>query len=189
MAILYDQILKDNSIIQASDKKYPAKHLNEKFLELLEKNKYYIYKSNSKSPIDIVVKDEKDKLYRLVVFLRNITGAGWSEKKHFKRVQVVNVRFCQPDKFISTTSNQAMFILGYYNFDNNPIYAAWDLYRYTNHNTNRSCYVTVDHLVRGFNEGFYEGVSSDNIIWVFKEDYFWKFINRYINYVMEFRVQ
>jgi len=189
MSILYEQILTSNEIIKAEDKKYPPKMLYEKFLDLLDANDFSIYESSSKSkaPIDIVVKDKNDNLYRLVIYLRNITGAGWEDKPQFKRVQVINVRYNQPDKYISTTKNQAMFILGYYNFDNNPIFVAWDLYRYTNHNTNRSCYVTINHLLTGYEKGFYEGVAAENIIWVFKEKYFSKFIDEYIKYVLEYR--
>lgn len=189
MSILYDQILKNNDIIQAQDKRYPSKMLFDNLIQLLKNNEFTVVKlySNSKSPIDALVMRDNDTFYRLVVYMKNITGAGWEDKKYRKRVQVTNVRFKQPNQYISTNEHQAMFILGYYNFDNNPIYVAWDLYRYTNHNTNRSCYVSVSHLLSGYETGYYQGVSAENIIWVFKEQYFSKFINDYIKYIMGFR--
>ena len=78
------------------------------------------------------------------------------------------------------------FILGYYNFDNNPIMVAWDPYRYLKHNTLRSCYVTIDTLKRGYERGFYEGVVSSQKLWVFKGEYFDTFIQKYIEYVTEY---
>ncbi|HHX70807.1 MAG TPA: hypothetical protein GX708_22495 [Gallicola sp.] len=189
MAIQYEQILSNSYIIKAEDKKYTKKELYDIFIDLLIENNFIIIKSSlpTESPIEVIVRDNNENDYRFVVNIRNITGSGWKDKIDIKRVQVINILYSSPEKIITTNQNQAMFLLGYYNFDNNPIFVAWDFYRYTKHNTNRSCYVTINHLQRGFENGFYEGVSAQNIIWVFKIQYFSKFVEKYINYFREFR--
>jgi len=75
-----------------------------------------------------------------------------------------------------------MLILGYYNFDNNPIMVAWDAYRYIKHKTMRSCYITVDVLKKGYQSGYFVTNASSQKVWIFKSNYFEKFIKDYIEY-------
>ncbi len=121
-----------------------------------------------------------DKRYRVFMYLKNISGAGWETKPWIKRVQVPNIRLQHPDYFVRTEDNQTVLIIGYYNYDLNPILVAWDAYGYVMHTTVRSCYVEVDDLLKGYKEGYYVGECSGQKIWVFKPEYLNRFLDNYI---------
>ena len=123
----------------------------------------------------------KDKNYHLYMYLKNISGAGWEDKPWIKRVQVPNIRLQHPEYYVDTNDNRTLLILGYYNYDLNPIFVAWDAYGYVMHSTVRSCYVEVDDLVRGYKERYYEGESASQKIWVFCPEYLGVFLDDYIS--------
>jgi len=188
MSIIYDQILNSLTIVKDKDKLYTRTELISIFQKMLFQNNYFVITSNSvsKLPIDVIVKDRCNNKYRLVVYFKNITGAGWIDKPSIKRVQIKNVLSSIDDNKSNTKDIIGlMFVLGYYNYDNNPVFVAWDIHRYGKHNTNRSCYVSISNILRGYENGYFEGVSINNKVWVFKQEFFSKFINKYVEYCRE----
>jgi len=180
----YTNITKNLSFINAEDKSYSKKELIMKFEEFLMDSGYRIEKwiDNKRAPYELLVIDPEDKMIHMVVYLKNITGAGWADKLNIKRVQVSNIRIVDPDNYVGTSNYQTLLILGYYNFDDNPIMVAWDAYRYVQHKTMRSCYVNVESLKRGYQNGYFVGTDSSQKIWVFDHDHFDKFLNNNIEY-------
>lgn len=181
-AMKYQNISKNNEIReQSEDKKYSKKDLFEKFKEFISKCGYSITDNNDfkRTPYVVNIKKE-DNEYKLIMFYKNITGAGWSDKPNVKRVQVTNVRKGDISKYVSTSSNETFMILGYYNFDDNPIMVAWNAYHYVYHDTTRSCYVDIDTLLDGYKKGYIETIYAKQNIWVFTPDYFDKFLHEYI---------
>lgn len=182
--IEYYNLKHDLSLELGMDKKYSRQQLDLVIKNALISSEFVIknqsYVSNSQECIDVFIDGVEYKLY---VILKNITGAGWENKPKIKRVQVSNIK--DIDNNISLNGNQNVFylILGYYNYDNNPIFVAWDAYRYINHNTVRSCYVSVDSLKIGYVNEYYVGVDSAQKIWIFKIDYFRRFVLEYLDYV------
>ena len=138
--------------------------------------------SSSQLKIELILNGEK---YSFVSFLKNITGAGWENKPKIKRVQVSNVKNLDSNRLYVSCEKEFNMIIGYYNYDNNPIFVAWDAYRYLNHNTIRSCYVTVDSLKVGYIKRYYEGVDSAQKIWIFDQEHLKEYIINYINYIVE----
>ena len=65
-------------------------------------------------PYEIIIQKDERKV-KIVMFYKNITGAGWRDKPHIKRVQVSNVRKGDASKYVSTSSGETFIILGYYN--------------------------------------------------------------------------
>ena len=179
----YQNIYKNNEIIeQSEDKKYSKRELFEYFKSFISKCGYSIvgeidYKS---SPYIVNIKKD-DKEYRLIMFYKNITGAGWIDKPNIKRVQVTNVRKGDISKYISTSNNETLIILGYYNYDDNPIMVAWNAYHYVYHDTTRSCYVDVNTLIDGYKKGYLNTVYAKQNIWVFTSENFERFLQEYIN--------
>ena len=104
------------------------------------------------------------------------------EKKNIKRAQVSNIKVVSPDDYVPTSNNRTVLILGYYNFDDNPIMVAWDAYRYIKHNTMRSTYVSVDNLIRGYEDGYTVTTDSSQKVWIFVSKYFENFLTDYIAY-------
>lgn len=171
----------NNFVYDAPEKVYKKRELLSKFEEFIKAEGFSLsWDFNNRVPYVATV--EKDgKKYTLVMYLKNITGAGWADKPHMKRVQVSNVRNDDMDKYIDTTNNQTILIVGYYNFDNNPLIVAWDAYRYVYHNTVRSCYVSIDNLLDAYKSGFAITECSNQKIWVFKPNHFAEFLEDYID--------
>ena len=144
-----------------------------------------IYKNNE------IIEQSEDKKYSkrelfeyfksFIMFYKNITGAGWIDKPNIKRVQVTNVRKGDISKYISTSNNETLIILGYYNYDDNPIMVAWNAYHYVYHDTTRSCYVDVNTLIDGYKKGYLNTVYAKQNIWVFTSENFERFLQEYIN--------
>lgn len=152
----YLNIRKDNSTVISPDKVYKKSELLKMFEEFIENSDFTLLKwiKNSCAPYECILVDKKGLNYDLIIYLKNITGAGWSQKINRKRAQVSNVKVVSPDDYVPTSDNKSLLILGYYNFDNNPIMVAWDAYRYIKHNTMRSTYISVDNLLRGYQNGY-----------------------------------
>ena len=182
----YFNIKSDLTLVLSKDKKFSRYDLITMIeRELLNSDIQIVeFKSLTRSKLSLKI-NVKGQKYSIIMFLKNITGAGWVTKPKIKRVQVSNMELDSPDSVVYNRNNNQEFnlIMGYYNFDNNPILVCWDAYRYFKHKTVRSCYVTVDSLLRGYEKGYYEGVDSAQKIWIFKGIYFEKFLEDYSVYL------
>ena len=180
----YINIYKNNEKTLSDDKLFSKKELLNKFEEFINNEEYKIEKIiNYKSaPYELLISNPESELFYLVIYLKNITGAGWKNKPSIRRVQVNNILNKRPDSYIDTTKNKTFIILGYYNFDDNPIMVAWDAYRYIDPKTNRSAYIQIDTLLRGYKAGYLETVNANQKIWVFTNPFFDKFLQDYIGY-------
>lgn len=183
----YTNITNNLALVLSEDKTYKKAELLQEFQNFLSLSNYKIEKwiNKRKCPYEVLITDSAQQMTHLILYLKNITGAGWKEKPNIKRVQVSNVKVVSPDNFVSTSKCQTIMILGYYNFDNNPIMVGWDAYRYTKHKTMRSCYVNVDNLIMGYENKYYEGISQSQKIWIFDSSKFNVFLNSYIKYNLE----
>lgn len=170
----------NNKIYDRDEVVFSKKDLLQKFEEFVGVCGYQVtWINNKRAPYELQISNGI-KEYTLILYLKNITGAGWFDKPHIKRVQVTNVRNDDMSKYIDTTNNQTLLILGYYNFDNNPIMVAWNAYHYVYHATNRSCYVTIDNLLDGYRNGSIVSECSEQQIWVFNSEHFIGFLDSYI---------
>ena len=183
MAILYTNIKHDNTLEHGTSyTPFSKKQLIDVFEQCAIESGYSGVEWNDKneSPYQCTIRGKNTDL-KLFMYLRNISGAGWEDKPWIKRVQVPNVRLQKPDYYVRTNKNQTFLILGYYNYDSNPIFVAWDAYDYVIHSTIRSCYVSVEDLIVGYNQGLYEGYYAKQKIWVFLPRHFNDFLTRYID--------
>ena len=183
MAILYTNIRKDCSLDFNSEyKPYSKGELLSEFEKHSLRNGFskveWTDKKESPYKCNVI---SKEKTFTLFMYLKNISGAGWENKPWIKRVQVPNIRHHNPEYYVSTNAKQTMVIIGYYNYDDNPLFVAWDAYDYVMHSTVRSCYVEVDDLLRGYEEEYFSGECSKQRIWVFKPEYLRRFLNEYIS--------
>lgn len=179
----YDNLNKKNEIVHnTNDKKYEKRELFDLFSSFISVNGYKLIGDidGKTSPYVLNISNDINN-YKLIIYYKNITGAGWNDKPHIKRVQVTNVRNDDINKYISTSSNETFLILGYYNYDDNPIMVAWNAYNYVYHNTTRSCYIDIESLKEGYEKGFISKYYSNQKVWIFTADYFEKFLQEYIN--------
>lgn len=181
MAILYTNINKDLSLaFRSTYKTYKKADLQGKFEDFLCGEKFLVeWTDRKESPYKCTIENDSEK-YTLYMYLKNISGAGWENKPWIKRVQVPNIRIQHPEYYVETNENKTLLVLGYYNYDSNPIMVAWNAYDFVMHTTVRSCYVEVDDLIRGYEEKYYCGECSGERIWVFTPGNFVKFLKEYI---------
>ena len=184
----YLNIKKDLSTILAEDKVFKKKELLEKFESFIKDSGFALKQwiKNSCAPYECLVLNQNNEIFDLGVYLKNITGAGWKQKVNRKRAQVSNVKVVSPNDYIPTSSNRTFLICGYYNFDDNPLMVAWDAYRYIKHNTMRSTYISVDNLIRGYENGYGVTVDSSQKVWIFDSKHFDTFLMDYIEYNKSF---
>lgn len=180
----YLNIKKDLSTTLAADKVFNKQELLKKFEEFIESSGFRVknWIKNSCAPYECLILDRNNNVYDLIVYLKNITGAGWKDKVDRKRAQVSNIRVVSPDDYVPTSNNRSLLILGYYNFDNNPIMVAWDAYRYIKHNTMRSTYISINNLIRGYKNGYIVTTDASQKVWIFDSTNFEKFLIDYIAY-------
>lgn len=184
MSMEYLNIRKDLSTVLAEDKVYKKQELLHKFEEFISEAGFTLKQwiKNSCAPYECLVLNKENEVFDLIVYLKNITGAGWKQKVNRKRAQVSNVKVVSPEDYIPTSSNRTFLILGYYNFDENPLMVAWDAYRYIKHNTMRSTYISVDNLLRGYEKGYVVTTDSSQKVWIFDSKNFETFLLEYISY-------
>lgn len=187
MSMKYLNIKKNLSTVEAEDKIYKKTELLKRFEKFISINGFKLKQriNSNRAPYECLVLNKNNEVFDLVIYLKNITGAGWKDKINRKRVQVSNVKIVSPDNYIPTSINRTLLILGYYDFDDNPIMVAWDAYRYVGHNTVRSAYITVENLIRGYENRYVETIDSSQKTWIFDSSNFEKFLKNYINYNKE----
>lgn len=176
-------INKDLEIVESTrDIVYCKKDLLNKFESFINCSGFRIDKWIKKDnvPYEVLLTNNKGDIFRIVVYLKNISSAGWNEKPYMKRVQVNNVRIVSPDSFIYTEQAQTFMILGYYDFDNNPIMVGWNAYKYVMHKTLRSCYVGIENLLEGYKNGYHKCIISKQMVWIFTSSNFELFLEDYI---------
>jgi len=180
----FSNINKKNEIVLNTENiVFNKNQLMGKFEEFILVNgfKVKIWNSIQKSPFEITINDGKSDYY-LVAFLKSLSLSGWKEKPNIKRVQVPNIRKIDEKKYIDTTLKQTFVILGYYEFDDNPIMVAWNAYKFVLHNTLRSCYVNLTSLQTGYRLGYFECNDSKQKHWIFTSGNFGLFLEKYIEY-------
>lgn len=175
----------NNNIVVGEDIKYGFKDLRLVFEKLLTNNNFTIKNSDFSKSIKNVVATKNGIEFTFHFVLRNIVGAGWTTKPNIKRIQVQNFKDVNPMLFEKTTKNHYFFYVGYYNYDNNPLFIFWDPGRYDSHKTNRSCYVLLNSMQRAHNHKFLETVNVGRKVWIIKEERFNEFLNKYRTLIEE----
>lgn len=130
----------------------------------------------------LFVSDKTGKLMIVNVVLRNVTDSGWVDKPDIKRCQVRNVANYDKEFLLTSKPFQTTILVGLYNYDNNPIFVAWDINQYLAHRTQCSCYVSVESLKSGYRNRFFKSIDSKKPVWVFGMNEFGVFINDFIKY-------
>ncbi len=181
--IKYFNLTKDNEIILSEDKIINSKICFDFLVDTINKSSFKLVKliKTKNSFNELLLEDKIGGILKISFILRSISGAGWKDKPHIKRVQVPNVS----NNLVETNNIELkshFIIFGFYNFDNNPIFSAWDGKRYLFHKTIRSCYLNIETLQRGYDQKYIETINSSQKIWVFLPDKFDRFIESFISY-------
>ncbi len=167
MKSCWEHIRNDDSIVIGRDETFSEDRLRDELENLINLTKYNFTKwTYTKSqPYQCIIESESEYI-EIVLYLANITNAGWEDRPHKKRAQVTNVKELNLKFSRYSNMSRMSLILGYYNFEK-PIFVSWDARKYQRHKSNRSCYVDVEDLLRGYQLGYVELIRSKNPIQVF----------------------
>lgn len=177
-------LLKDNTEVMSEWGKLSKTKLLDAFIEEIKKSGIYDIKIDTKSSslFNFLTFKRDGETFEIALILKNVSSAGWAEKPRMKRVQVSNIAKIQNDELYLKLKKKVILLVGYYNYDDNPILVSWNIDQYKNHNTIRSCYVTVDSMKIAYSNNYYDGINANQKVWIYKGELFFKFLNEYVIY-------
>lgn len=183
MKSIWDNVRFDNSLVKSREKVFSKDYLFTVFESSVSCGNWnFVRWINRKvAPYECILSNQSSTI-TVLLYLKNITNAGWESKPFIKRVQVSNPTILNLDFNRYDNSEKISLILGYYNYEK-PIFVSWDAFEFRRHKTNRSCYVEVSDLIEGYNNGFLKTKSSGQDITLFTPDNFELFLNDFMDNV------
>ena len=158
--------------------KLNKKQLLEVFESFLLQSKFAIeYKNYTEDPLDVKLNDGARK-FNLYFILKNISSGGWKDNQNIKRIQIGNIK----DKLVTTNKVRTHMLCGLIYYKDKYIMVVWNSYIYTNHNTNRSCYIYFDSIKKCYEKGYVFSHEFDQEIWLCDCHNFALLIRDYICY-------
>lgn len=116
--------------------------------------------------------------FELHFVIKNISSGGWKEKQTIKRIQIGNIK----DGLVSTNKIRTHMLCGIIEINKKFLIVVWDSYLYTNHATNRSCYITNNAIDTAEKNGYAFVNEHNQYIWLSDDKHFNLLIRDYINY-------
>lgn len=126
--------------------------------------------TNPFEPFEIIATDGSK--YTIHVCLKNISGAGWSDKPEIKRIQIK-----QLPELPRQRKKEFYILCGVCAYEETTLLAIWDPANYVTHNTVCSCYVYFSSLEKAMNNGAYHGLNKGKFVMTSREDSFGEVIN------------
>ena len=158
--------------------KLNKKQLNDVFNDFLMSSELGIMSFDySKDPYVIKLSDGVRK-FELHYVLKNISTGGWKEYGNIKRIQIGSIK----EGLVYTNRIRTHMLCGLVRYDDDYILVVWNSYLYTSHNTNRSCYITEESIVKCTKRGYIMVHEFDQDIWLCDKKHFGLLIRDYINY-------
>ncbi len=96
-----------------------------------------------------------DHIFNVHVYIRSISGAGWSDKPEINRIQIPKIPQIPRQRSI-----EFRLLCGVATFDGKDIIAIWDPTNYLTHNTVCSCYVFFSSFDKAYLNGYYFGLNK-----------------------------
>jgi hypothetical protein len=181
MKDLWANVIKEDTVEYGNEKVISKKELLEKFEYYINEGgwKFISWSQNKKTPYQCIVNDGTHNI-DILLYLKNITNAGWANKPMSKRIQVGNDKRIDYSMLRNQSSEKINLIIGYYDY-NNPIFAAWKSEEYTKHKTNRSCYIDAEDIMNGYKDKYIKTVRRGQELYVFTPENLVNYIKEYID--------
>lgn len=148
------------------------------FQKFIYNSKFIIEESKQDSDINYIKIKDCARKFELYYLIKNISGSGWTNKNHIRRIQVSNFS----DTVVSTNKKRTHMLCGVVNYEGTNILVVWNSYRYLNHTTNRSCYVYLESIKKAAANGYLVTKDFDQEIWLCDENNFNLLIRDYISF-------
>ena len=116
-------------------------------------------------------------IYELSINIKSLSKSGWADRLDIRRIQVQTI-----SNLPVTTNNSCYLLLGFCTYKDEPMCICWNANRYVFHKSNRSCYVDVSSIYKGFQNGYYFGFDHHREVFVSNNKNFDKLIKEYISY-------
>ena len=149
------------------------------FFQIVENSGFVVTEKDISTEINkIKIKDTARK-FELHFIVKNISYGGRKEKEDIKRIQVGNIK----DHLVTTNRIRTHMLCGIINYEGKNILVVWNSYLYTNHTTNRSCYIHLETIKKCAKQGYLLTSEFDQEIWLCDETHFGLLIRDYINFI------
>ena len=108
--------------------------------------------SKQKSEIGVPLYKVKynGKEYKIYVNIKNVRDAYLPGKPDIRRIQTKSLSFLE-----AVSSNSFFMLAGIAFYEDNPILVMRNAQEYIFHASNRSCYISLKNIEKGFEKGFY----------------------------------
>ncbi len=110
-------------------------------------------------------------VFKIHIDIKNISGAGWSDKPEIKRIQIRKL-----PEIPRQRKNEFYILAGIANYDSTSVLAVWDPMNYTTHNTVCSCYVYISSLEKAKTSDLFFGLNKGKEVMTCSENGFEKLI-------------
>lgn len=158
--------------------KLSKKQLIEIFETFLLNSNFAIEEANySSDPLNVKLNDGARKI-DLYFVLKNISGGGWKDLNEIKRIQIGSIK----DKLVTTNKKRTHMLCGITSYKDKYILVVWNSYIYTNHITNRSCYVHAETIEKCYKNGYVFSHEFDQEIWLCDNTKFGLLVRDYISF-------
>lgn len=141
-------------------------------------SEFKIVSKESNGDVNIYKIKDNGRKFELHFILKNISTGGWSDKPQIFRIQVGNVK----DNIVDTNKIRTHMLCGVVKFNDEYVLVVWNSKLYTNHNTNRSCYVKLSDIEKCNKEGYVMSNEFNQVSWLCNDRHFSLLIRDYINY-------
>lgn len=158
--------------------KLNGKQLQDIFNSFMLKSEFGISDIKNENGKSIIKLNDGVRKFELHYILKNISNGGWKDNVSIKRIQIGKIT----DGLITTNRIRTHMLCGITKYQDKFILVVWNSYLYTNHSTNRSCYIYQETIKNCYDRGYILSHEFDQDIWLCDESHFNLLIRDYINY-------
>ncbi len=150
------------------------------FQKILINNQYNIteFNNNNKKDIFKCIKCIKDNInYSFYFNISNLNKAYLPKDPTVKRRQISSLNI---DDIPTIKIDTISFLLAYCEIGEKAVFVAWNPFYFTEHKTNRSCYVNENDIIDAYSKNYVKNKYGKTPFFIFNESGFDSFIKEYI---------
>lgn len=150
------------------------------FQKVLIDNHFNIIQYNAgekKSNFKTIYCEKENKQFSFCFNISNLSKAYLPKDPTVKRRQISSLNM---NEIPMITKNNVTLLLSYCEINTTSVFIAWNPFYFTEHKTNRSCYVNEKELLDVISENYIKSKYGKTPVYIFTEQGFERFISEYI---------